>query len=549
MMTIDRQYMGVIWQSEEVGYMLVPDGSGALIHFNNGKQHYDDYRQTIYGSDLAKDELMRGSVQQEVRMPVFGAQNGSNGFLAVVTDGDALGTINARVSGTKTSYNQVFCEFSLRTSEVKNLGNDNLVTVYSSEMMKTKNLTIRYYLLSDACCDYNAMAQVYRKYLVEEQGMVKQDYSEEMPFYVELYGAIRKNDNFLGIPITITEPLTDYASAVNLLEEMNDKGLNNIVLKYTNANVHNVMGTYLKDFRTVDKLGSRRKLNELMDYCTKNNITLSFNADLVTFKKSTFPGMDKYLLGSRSITDIPVSRYRYKLSTDCVDETKKKSFLVSPAKIGESTEKFIKSMKKLNIRNMSLDTLGSYLYSDYYKARSGRQESIEYFRGVLEKIAQSTDSIMLSDANAYMLPYAKYVEDIPQQSSGFNICDEGIPFYQLAVNGLISYATSAINFDANPYKAVLQAIESGSSLKYTWITGDPSEIINTEYTELYGTDSDEWMESAIENYHILNDIYKKSEGTQLISHKIINSDEREITYENGVRVIINYKDESFMVIE
>lgn len=532
---------------EEEGYLFVPDGSGALIYFNNGKQAYDDYKQTIYGSDLAREELVRGSVQQDVRMPVFGAQNGENGFLAVVTQGDALGTIYGRVSGTKTSYNNVYCEFSLRTSGVKNLGNGNLVTIYEENIVGTEGLTIRYYLLSEGDCDYNAMARAYREYLVEEQGMSSREPAEELALYLELYGAIRKSENLLGIPVTVTEALTDYTSALELLQKLKQEEVNHIVLKYTNANQDNVKGTYLTEYKPLAKLGSSRQLEELTSYCRENHIVFAPNADLLTFKKSSFLGIGKYLYGSREITGIPVSRYQYKLSTDRVDESKQESFLTSPVKLGEKTDAFVASLQKLSFDSVSLDTLGNRLYSDYYRAGAGRQEALAYMQEAAEKIAGQTEALLFSNANAYMLPYAGYVEDVPQQSSGFNITDEDIPFYQLAVNGLVSYATSAVNFSANPTTLVLRAIESGSALKYTWITGDPAELIHTDYMDLYGTDSDAWMESALESYRLVNEIYRKTEGTQLIRHRILDSGVRESTYANGVRVIVNYNEREVLV--
>ncbi len=533
--------------AEEEGYLFVPDGCGALIYFNNGKQTYDDYRQTIYGGDFSRDELVRGSLQQDVRLPVFGAQNGKRGFLAVVTQGDALASVNARVSGAKTSYNNIYCEFALRTSGVKNLGNGNLVTIYEDKITKTQNLTIRYYLLSGGECDYSAMAAVYRDYLIEEMGMESFSPSEEMPFYLELYGAVRRSENILGIPVTVTTPLTDYESALSLLERLETEGVGGIVFKYTNANRDNVKGTRLSEFRPVAKLGTRKQLEELVAYCDEKGIVFAPNGDLITFWKSAFPGTDKYVYGSRGITGAVASRYGYRLSTDRIDDTEQERYLTAPLKLGEEAEGFVNSLLQYNLKNISLDTMSSSLYSDYYGERVGRQESLCCMRDVVKRISENMENVILSDANAYLLPYARYIEDAPWQSSRFNVTDQDIPFYQMAVSGLVSYAVPAVNLQADPGLALLRAIESGSCLKYTWITGDPADLINTEYMELYGTDSSAWMESALENYRIVNAIYQKSEGSRILEHNILAEGVRETKFENGVSVIVNYNDAEALV--
>lgn len=535
--------------NQDDGYLFVPDGSGALIYYNNGKQSYDDYRQNIYGNDLARNELTRGSVQQDIRMPVYGAQNGSCGYLAVVTEGDALGAINARVSGAKSSYNTVYCEFSLRTNGIKNLGNDHLVTVYDKNITNVKKLTIRYYLLSGKDCDYNAMASKYREYLVDIIGMHNMKAPEDIPLYIELYGAIRKNKNILGIPVTVTAPLTDYESALDLVKKIKGSGINNIVLKYTNSNKDNVNGTYLSSFHPESKLGSRKQLNDLISYCTENNIIFAPNSDLLYFKKGSLFGVSKFADGVREITGMLAARYKYKLSTDRVDDTKSESYLMTPGKINAKVNGFIKSIKKVNVDSISLDTLGKNLYSDFYKNRSGRQQSLVYMQDTAKSISDKVKDIIMSDANAYMLPYARYVEDTPQYSSQFSIIDDDIPFYQLSISGLVSYSTPAANLGSDPQKALLKAIENGSSLKYTWITGDPSDLINTEYMDLYGTDSAAWLESAEANYKMINEVYKRSEGTQIIRHRIISKGVRETMYANGVRVIVNYNDTETIVDE
>ena len=58
---------------------------------------------------------------------------------------------------------------------------------------------------------------------------------------------------------------------------------------------------------------------------------------------------------------------------------------------------------------------------------------------------------------------------MPLQSSGFDVFDEDIPFYQMVMHGVKSYGTSAVNASATPEETVLLAIASGSSLHFDMI--------------------------------------------------------------------------------
>lgn len=58
--------------SKDEGAILVPDGSGALIHFNNGKLQYPSYQQDIYGPDLTMKLREASSNESKARLPVFG---------------------------------------------------------------------------------------------------------------------------------------------------------------------------------------------------------------------------------------------------------------------------------------------------------------------------------------------------------------------------------------------------------------------------------------------------------------------------------------------
>ena len=85
--------------------MLVPDGSGALIRFNNGKGRMAEYTQDIYGRDGAIAMKAQGPVVQTAALPVFGIQKNGQAFLAVIQEGDARARLHANVSGVTSEYN------------------------------------------------------------------------------------------------------------------------------------------------------------------------------------------------------------------------------------------------------------------------------------------------------------------------------------------------------------------------------------------------------------------------------------------------------------
>ena len=69
--------------------MIVPDGSGAVINYNNGKTEYADYNQQVFGRDYTAVPITAPRTTQQAYMPVLATVSGSSGLVCVASDGES----------------------------------------------------------------------------------------------------------------------------------------------------------------------------------------------------------------------------------------------------------------------------------------------------------------------------------------------------------------------------------------------------------------------------------------------------------------------------
>jgi hypothetical protein len=104
--------------TEEDGYFVIPDGSGALVRFNNGKTLKNSYSQKVYGSDVTAVPTKKAAVTEQVYLPVYGIVKEDNAMLVVASKGDSNAVLNASVSEqSNSSYNLCNFTFVLRNTD------------------------------------------------------------------------------------------------------------------------------------------------------------------------------------------------------------------------------------------------------------------------------------------------------------------------------------------------------------------------------------------------------------------------------------------------
>ena len=98
----------------EEGFLLIPDGSGALIRFDKDNVKREKASVAVFGEDLTVTTTAKLAQQvssERAALPVFGMADGGEGFLAVIEDGEANATIEAYRSGGYNAYNAVYPRF------------------------------------------------------------------------------------------------------------------------------------------------------------------------------------------------------------------------------------------------------------------------------------------------------------------------------------------------------------------------------------------------------------------------------------------------------
>ena len=527
---------------QDDGFMLVPDGSGAIINFNNGKSSYQAYSQYVYGRDTSINVTAASENYENAMLPVFGTSLTSGSSIAVITSGESRCIINAQVTGTNAAFNSAYSEFIYRDSTMASFNdkswNKKEVRVFEKSLPSLDKCSVSYFLLNGDTT-YANMALRYQNYLTDSNVLTKQVKTDYYPMYVELYGSINAVKHILGFPINSEVALTKYSDALDILKELKSGNVNDIVLKYDNWNKGGPESSTPVNASISSALGGKSNFNILTLYMEQNDIQSFFDINVTDMYKSRY-GFIKTMDSAKMLNQSPTIQYQYSLSTLQKEETEAFWYLLNPLKIKKASSKIANAISKYTINGISTDTLCHELYSSYNEDGMDRVSAQGLWEESLETLKEAAGNMICDEPNAYALPYADYVSALPTQSTQSAITDYDVPFYQMVLHSKIVYSMESNNKFSNFDKSILTALETGSSLNFEWIARNTDKISDTQYDTLYADDYKNWIDDAISSYNEIRPLMAKVSDSRIVSHTVIESNVRKTSYENGISVIVNY---------
>jgi len=534
--------------SNEAGSIFVPDGSGALIHFNNGKTKYPAYQQSVYGLDMTMEATEDANQEQKVRLPVFGMIRANGAFLGIIEEGAAAATINADVNGRLNSYNYVYPSFYVVNKGDVTLdanGQRRSLPKFQEQPMDT-DYTVRYVFLDKEQASYEEMAHYYQQYLIDRNGLPQPLASEgQSPstFYLELIGSITKLKHFAGIPYEALEPLTTFDQAKEMITQLEERNITELAVKYAgwfNGGIDHKVPSKV----SVDKgIGGSKELESFVAFAQEKDIALFPETALLIANSSK--GFNEKKQASRTLREIPAMLYPLDLALNRRDREKSPSYIVSPRYVESYTKSLLKGYEKYDAEGIALRDLADLLNSDFLKNKQiDRVQSEQISIHALQMIQEKNLKMLADGGNAYALPFIAHMTNVPMSSSKFKIEDESIPFYQMVIRGFIDYTGAPYNLTTytNENIYVLKSLEYGANAYFKWIYEPNYSVKDTDQNDLFAVNYEIWLDQATDIYHEINDFLQLVSTKRMIGHEKLSEGVYKTTYENGMYVIVNYTD-------
>lgn len=534
------------------GYIVVPDGSGAVINYNNGTLAGDNntYEANVYGRDLAVGLLGATAVTETVTMPVMSTINKTgakdNGLVLVAADGDAYAIAHAAVTGQNvTDLNACWFEFKLRTTDKYYMGSSNEpLTVFEANGIKAGDCTVTYYAMSDDDLSFVDSAKVYREYLIEKQGLTKKTEAGSAPFYLTLYGGTTKEQSILGFPVDIQTAATTYSEALEIVKKLEAQGIDNIKIIYEDFNEAGVVSNIAATFQYSSLLGGKNDYKEFSDYVASKGYELFPSCDIMEFYKSG-NGYSFTLNASKQITKSYATQTEFELAFGLPHETKPSWTILSPYYFTDIFNKLSDTFKAEGSTGISLNQASYTLYSDFSRYNADgrnyfvREDTIGILKNGYQKLKNDGFTVLTENANQYVLQYADYIKDVPLYSSDFDIFDYDVPFAQTVLHGYIPLTSKSINKSADADELRLLSLVTGTPIHYEMMYENPNKFTDCEYDSYYYTYYEGWLERCGKEYKLFNEIIASVSDATITEYNRISETEFESTFSNGNKIYVN----------
>jgi hypothetical protein len=532
---------------EDEGYLLVPDGSGALIYFNNERQNQLTYSNNVYGWDegLIRDAIINDN---KAPFPVFGIQKNKEALLCIIEEGDPNASVRADVSGRNSSWNNVYPRFNIVHNALMNISgrSDREVYQYERGLAEGTGITLRYITCKED--GYVGMAKEYRSWLVNKFPSLGKKQGSGVPIAIEIPGAVNKTQHRLGIPFDLPLKLTSYKEAAAMIKDFSGFGWKNVQIKLNGWFNRSVDHTIPSNIKLINILGSKGDFRKITDSAKEFGYTLYPEVDFIFMRdKKIFDGFSVYSDVARYVSRDRIQKYPY--SFVWFGERKlwgKLNYIARPEVSMSMIDNFVSQSSSFGLENIAFRNISQRLVGDYNEKRHvSREESMDMRQEKLASLNKSGTGIMLLGGHVYAAPYADFIVDMALDDQAYGITDASVPFYPIVLHGLVPYTGRAINLAEDYSKNLLKTIESGAGLYFSFITEETAILQETKFRQFYANEYGKWVNDADALYKKFTADFGHLYNQAISGHEILSQGVTLTEYEDGTKVIVNAENSGY----
>ena len=525
---------------DEKGYLLVPEGGGALINFNNGKVSQSSYYTNVYGWDMC---LRRDAVVHNTRAyyGVFGVSSGDDSFICILEDGSSYASIRADISGKSSSFNYVNAVYSISQREKYDVGDIANSDIYQYiESLPDESLVQRYRFVDSG--SYTDMARCYGSYLTEKYGAaLAMNEEEQTPVLVEIVGAVDKVKQIAGVPVSRPLVLTTFQEAEELIRDLNASGIGNLSVRLAGWCNGGVKQKMLSSAKPLSQLGGSKGVGNVAKTASDLGVDLYLNGiTQYAIDSNLLDGFFSFRDAAKLISKERAKLLEYSSVTYSERDDLDPYYLLHTQTALKMGDNLAAAAAKYGVGAAFEDT-GMDLSADYdRKHPHSRQSVLKLQEAQLKQISESGTKICINMGNDYAVPYSSLVTNMDLRGSEYTILDECVPFFQMAVHGRVNYTGNPLNICGNTAEEVLYSAEYGAGLSFTFMKESPFALQKTLYTEYYAADYDAWKDEMLEIYTRYNEELGHTFSQEMTGHENLSPVLSRTEYADGTKVYVNY---------
>jgi hypothetical protein len=520
------------------GYAFVPDGSGALIRYNDNTVSINRYVGQVYGNNPAEamfyyDNTVYSVRKKEPLMPVFGVAIGNNqqGFAAWADDGGEHMEIIMSPKENMTNYNFIFPRFifNRQMHQVYNRKGEGFFRLYPERLHY--DISMDYHFLTGEEADYVGMALAYRKHLIENKTIIpgKVQADDKMPLRADfIMSDVKKSVIGYGNVVTTTAN-----EAGKIVKDMLDNGIDAIncgLLGFQDGGI-TTGKPWTLDF--TGSIGTEKDFRKLFEETAALGVDISFAQDysVINRLQMNLPRNQAYHINRWGIR-----------AYDNMD-----SFLpvqeISFARPQRSAEWFNQQAKKaaaLNALSITADGITNRLISHW-----GRRDSISASEAIdlYEKtFAECPLPVNMKTPNQYLWKYTARFLETPVFPTQYILETDTVPFLQLVLHGTMEMYAPYANFSFYTQRDILRMIDYNVYPSFV-LTQKPAHLLSsTNSLNYFSTEYDVYRGTIRNVYREVAACLSHVKGMEWLNRTVLEEGIILNEYSEGIKILINYTD-------
>ena len=545
-------FMGSVYEDTVPGYMMVPDGSGALMRFQKAKAYKNAYHRRVYGSDLSIDldtttnELNGNRTndyateENQLSFPLWGIVHGENqnAFLATIDSGELYSMINAVPAGAENEtvkLSRTYADFIYRSKYNKMVSQSSRTGVaVIPEETNVVNPKLTFTFLTRDEANYSGMATEYRKQLIADNKL-PEDKSEakgDVPLLLHVAGSeVKEGFLFNGLAT-----LTNIEQANSILDQLEKQGITNVSMLLSGWNKGGYHGASYGTTSFETQVGSKKDVKELESRLEKQGGDLALVLNVMTANE------DQINIKQDVALNAPLQQMIEQIPNDSLMYPS--IYYLRHAEVMKYMGKAFDDLEEFSIL---LEDTAKYLHADY---TIGKEKTrVEVMNELVQKTETAKQDLLFDAENLYMLKYASKITDIPVSSSQYVYETDSIPFVQMVLRGSVDYYAPYSNLGFYSESSILKMIEYGVYPSFMVMHEDNFAISDTPLENYFSLRYDDWEDKIVNVYEKVNGALESVKGQAIVSHKVLASGVSCTTYENGIQIFVNYNSEDFVTEE